>query len=85
MAKISLNLLYLTRAGFCDIFLESIKDVLPQTLTYDNINYSPYLPVMISEIEMLQFEQPELYNEFNRGNYALQFLTVNLVVWNQIK
>ena len=72
MAKILLNLIYATRAGLWDLFLESAKDVIPYTFAYDNINYSCYLTVMVGEMSQLEIEKPDVYLEFKKGNFAAQ-------------
>ena len=72
MAKILLNLIYATRAGMWDLFLETVKDIIPYTFAYDNINYSCYLTVMLGEMMKLETENPEVYDEFKKGNFTVQ-------------
>ena len=72
MAKILFNLLYATRAGMWDLFLESVKDIIPYTFAYNNIHYSRYLMTMLGEMLMLETNNPEIYNEFKSGNFTAQ-------------
>ena len=42
MAQILLNILYATRSGNWELLLESLKDVVPYTFAYNNVNYARY-------------------------------------------
>ena len=72
MAKILLNLLCATRAGLWDLFLETIRDIIPYTFAYDNINYSRYLTVMLGDLTAIESEFPNVYQEFKHGNFTAQ-------------
>ena len=72
MAKILLNLLCATRAGLWDLFLETIRDIIPYTFAYDNINYSRYLTVMLGDLTAIESEFPNVYQEFKHGNFTSQ-------------
>ena len=72
MTKILLNLLAATRSGNWHLFLETVRDVIPYTFAYDNINYSRYLTVMFCEILSLESNFPDVYNEFMNGNFTAQ-------------
>ena len=72
MTKILLNLLAATRSGNWHLFLETVRDVIPYTFAYDNINYSRYLTVMFCEMLSLESNFPDVYNEFMNGNFTAQ-------------
>ena len=72
MAKILPNLLTATLSGNWHLFLETIRDILPYTFAYDNINYSRYLTVMLAEMISLQTENPGVYQQFMAGNFTAQ-------------
>ena len=72
MAKILLNLLTATRSGNWHLFLETIRDILPYTFAYANINYSRYLTVMLAEMVSLETENSAVYQQFMEGNFTAQ-------------
>ena len=72
MAKILLNLLTATQSGNWHLFLGTIRDILPYTFTYDDINYSRYLTVMLAEMVSLETENPDVYQQFIEGNLTAQ-------------
>ena len=72
MARILLNLLCATRAGLWDLFLETIRDIIPYTFAYDNINYSRYLTVMLGDMTSIETKFPNVYQEFKHGNFTAQ-------------
>jgi len=43
MAQILLNVIFATRSGNWVLLLESLKDIVPYTFAYDNINYARYV------------------------------------------
>ena len=72
MAQILLNILYATRSGNWELLLESLKDVVPYTFAYDNVNYARYLTCMIGEMSELEQTHPEVYQAFIGGTFSVQ-------------
>ena len=47
-----------------------VKDIIPYTCVYDNINYARYLTAMFSEMLTLEDDFPEIYEGFVAGNFT---------------
>ena len=60
MVELLLNTVYAIRAGYWELLLECIRNILSYTFAYDNINYARYLSAMLGD--MLQL--PKI---FSRG------------------
>ena len=48
-----LNMIYAIRAGNWELLLECIRNILPYTFAYDNINYARYLTAMLADMLQL--------------------------------
>ena len=58
MVELLLNTVYAIRAGYWELLLECIRNILSYTFAYDSINYARYLSAMLRD--MLQF--PKIFN-----------------------
>ena len=56
MVKLLLNIIYDIRAGYFELLLECIPNVLSYTFPYDNINYARYLLAMLGNMLQLPKE-----------------------------
>ena len=72
MVELLLNTTLSVISGDWDLFMTCVKDIIPYTLAYDNINYARYLTAMFSEMLTLEDNFPEIYEEFVAGNFAVQ-------------
>ena len=72
MVELLLNTILSVRSGDWHLFVTYVKDVIPYTFAYDNINYARYLTAMFSEMLSLEDNFPEIYKEFVAGNFAVQ-------------
>ena len=72
MVELLLNTILSVRSGDWHRFMTCVKDIIPYTFAYDNINYGRYLTAMFSEMLTLEDDFPEIYEEFVAGNFAAQ-------------
>ena len=72
MATVLLNTIYATRSGNWDLLIESLRDMIPFTFAYDRIHYARYLTVMVAEMTNLEFTNPDIYAEFQKGHFSVQ-------------
>ena len=72
MVELLLNTIYAIRLGNWELLLECIRNILPYTFSYDNINYARYLTAMLADMLQLPEDFPEVYKEFMNGNFAAQ-------------
>ena len=71
MVEILLNTILLSvRSGDWHLFMTCVKDIIPYTFAYGNINYARYLTAMFSEMLTLEDDFPEIYEGFVAGNFA---------------
>ena len=72
MVEILLNTILSVRSGDWHLFMTCVKDIIPYTFAYENINYAMYLTAMFSEMLTLEDNFSEIYEEFVAGNFAVQ-------------
>ena len=72
MVELLPNTIFSVRSGDWHLFMTCVKDIIPYTFAYDNINYARYLTSMFSEMLTLEDDFPEIYEEFVAGNFAVQ-------------
>ena len=72
MVELLLNTIYSVRSGNWELLLECIRNILPYTFAYDNINYARYLTAMLEDMLQLPKDFPEVHEEFMNGNFAVQ-------------
>ena len=71
MIEVLLNLFYATHSGQWHLYIETIRSVLPYFFAYDRQNYSRYLTTNYQELLLLKDNHPEIYAEFQNGNFSL--------------
>ena len=74
---ILLNIIYATRSGDWDLYVESLRTSLPWFFAYDRTNYSRYLTTHLNELLALESTHPDVYNEFQKGNFSVQISESN--------
>ena len=72
MTELLLNTMYSIRNGDWELLLICIRNKIPYTFAYDNINYARYLTVMLGDMLQLPYSFPGIYEEFMRGNFTAQ-------------
>jgi len=72
MVELLLQTIYSIRSGNWELFIECIREIIPYTFAYDNLNYARYLSAMLGDMLSLPTDFPEIYEEFVRGNFAAQ-------------
>ena len=72
MIELLLNTIYAIRAGNWELLLECIRNILPYTFAYGNINYARYLTPMLADMLQLPEDFSGVYEEFMNGNFAAQ-------------
>ena len=60
MVELLLNTIYAIRAWYWELLLECIRNILPYTFAYDNINYARYLSAILGEMLQLPKDFPEV-------------------------
>ena len=72
IATVLLNTIHATRSGNWDLLIESLRETIPFTFAYDRIHYAIYLTVMVAEMTNLEFTNPDIYPEFQKGHFSVQ-------------
>ena len=67
-----LTILYATRTGYMQLYVESINMLLSWTFAYDRHNYAGYLTFHYIEMINLEENHPSIYQEFMKGNFSVQ-------------
>ena len=70
MTELLLHTIYSIRNGDWDLLLVCIRNIIPYTFAYDNINYARYLTVMLRDMLQLPYSFLGIYEEIMRGNFA---------------
>ena len=55
-----------------ELLLVCIRNIIPCTFAYDNINYARFLTVMLRDMLQLPYSFLGIYEETMRGNFAAQ-------------
>ena len=74
---ILLGLVQSSREGNWDQHLHAIRSLIPWCFSYDKLNYAQYLPVYYAEMTNLATDHPEIYQEFQKGNFSVQLTAGN--------
>ena len=72
LIKAILDIIFATRSGQWEPFLESIRDAAAWAFAYDRYNYSRYLPVFLSDMLNLETSHPSVYNAFIEGQFSVE-------------
>ena len=67
-----LDVIYSTRVGDWNLFVESIKNLTVWAFAHDRYNYSRYLLVFLGDIMRLPSSHPDVYDAFLSGNFSVQ-------------
>ena len=71
MIEVLLDLFYATHSEKWNLYIETIRSVLPYFFAYDRQNYSRYLTTNYQDLLLLKVNHPEIYAEFQNGNFSL--------------
>ena len=72
LVSLVLDVIYSTRVGDWNVFIESVKDVTVWAFAYDRYNYSRYLLVFLRDTLKLPLSHPDVYDAFIDGNFSVQ-------------
>ena len=72
MVETLLNFIRAEREGNWQLHLESFAAILPWLVMYDHNNYSRWGPVYLTEMRSLEKTAPEIYREFQAGNFVIK-------------
>ena len=72
-----LDIIYSTRTCNWELFIESIREIIPWAFAYDRFNYSRYLLVFLCDILELPTSHPDVYAAFLDGNFSVQLSETN--------
>ena len=72
-----LDIIYATRVGDWELFIESIRDLIPWAFAYDRYNYSRFLLIFLGDMLDLAFSHPDVLKAFKEGNFSVQMSTSN--------
>ena len=59
------------RTGNWELYLDSMRAMLPVMFSYDRCNYSRWLPIYIADMLNLHVTAPEVYEKFSKGAFAI--------------
>ena len=48
--------------------------MIPWCFAYDKLNYARFLPVYYAEMINLETDHPDIYEEFQKGNFSVQLV-----------
>ncbi|CAH3182528.1 unnamed protein product [Porites lobata] len=60
------------RTGDWDLHLEALQLFVKYFFAHDMLNYAPMIPVYLAEMEIVKETDPEIYQEFQNGNWVEQ-------------
>ena len=53
------------------LHLSVLSEMIPYFFAYDRLNYSKWSVVYLSEMQMLETQAPEVYEEFMKGHHPV--------------
>lgn len=71
MVLLLLQFVKAERTGNWKLHLSATAAMVPHFLSMDRINYARWLPVYLSDMNMLESNHPEVYQEFVAGNHSV--------------
>ena len=71
MVLVLLKFIKAERTGNWKLHLTSSAAMVPHFFAMDRINYATWLPVYLSDMNMLETNHPEVYKEFINGNHSV--------------
>lgn len=54
------------------LYKESLSSLIPYFFALDHINYAQWLPIHLRDMLALQTTHPDIYQEFEKGNFAIR-------------
>ena len=72
MCELLLNIIFATRSGHWPLYVVSLRQALPWFFAYDRPNYARYLTAHYRELAHLENDFPDIYREFEDGNFSVQ-------------
>ena len=77
MWELFLCIIYATRSGDWEVYVESIRSILPWVFAYDRQNYARYLTLHFMDLLNLEENYPSVHCEFIKGSFAVQMSSDN--------
>ena len=77
MSELFLCIIYATRSGDWELYVESIRSILLWVFTYDRQNYVRYLTLHFMDLLNLEENYPSVHCEFIKGSFAVQMSSDN--------
>ena len=72
LVSLIFDVIYSTRVGDWNLFVESIRNLTVWAFAYDRYNYSRYLLVFLGDIMRLPSSHPDVYDAILSGNFSVQ-------------
>lgn len=66
-----LSFIKAVRTGNWDLHLTSLKLFVKYWFAHDMLNYARMIPVYLAEMEVLKNTEPDIYQEFQKGNWVV--------------
>jgi len=60
------------REGDFDLFVETLKQMVPWFFALDHVNYARWLPVHLKDMVSLNGRHPDIYEHFKRGCFVVR-------------
>ena len=60
------------RTGDFDLYVSTLKEIIPWLFALDHTNYTRWLPVHLADMVRLESTAPELAEEFKQGRFVVQ-------------
>ena len=77
MWELFLCIIYATRSGDWELYVESIRSILPWVFAYDRQSYARYLTLHFMNLLNLEENYPSVHCEFIKGSFAVQMSSDN--------
>ena len=75
--ELFLCIIYATRSGDWELYVESIRSILPWVFAYDRQNYARYLTLHFMDLLNLEENYPRVHCEFIKGSFTVQMSSDN--------
>lgn len=71
MVLVLLQFIKAERTGNWKLHLSTTAAMVPHFFSMDRVNYARWLPVYLSDMNMLELNHPQVYQEFIAGNHSI--------------
>ncbi|CAB4003577.1 Hypothetical predicted protein [Paramuricea clavata] len=71
MVLLLLQFVKAERTGNCKLHLSATAAMVPHFFSMDRVNYARWLPVYLSDMNLLESHHPEVYQEFMAGSHSV--------------